>query len=89
MTVFQISMNVLLGLLSISMVLSAARLLLGPTIPDRAMALDAIMLHVAAIIALYVIAVGETILLDAILVVAVLAFLATVALARYIEEGRN
>jgi multisubunit Na+/H+ antiporter MnhF subunit len=53
------------------------------------MAFDTLMLHVVALVALYVVITNQLSLIDAILVVAVLGFLGTVAISRYIEEGRQ
>jgi multisubunit Na+/H+ antiporter MnhF subunit len=77
----------LLALTAISLAMTAMRLLIGPSIPDRAMAFDLVMIHVVALIALYAIIVDQDLLVDAVLIVAVLGFLGTVALARFIEKG--
>jgi multisubunit Na+/H+ antiporter MnhF subunit len=84
---FEMLMMGLLALTAISLSMTAARLLIGPSIPDRAMAFDLVMIHVVAIIALYAITVDQDLLVDAVLIVAVLGFLGTVALARFIEKG--
>jgi multisubunit Na+/H+ antiporter MnhF subunit len=89
MSLFAICMSGMLAVVGISMVIAMARLLMGPSIPDRAMAFDTIMIHVVALIAIYAALVRQTILLDSIIIVAILGFLGTVALARFIEEGRN
>ncbi|GIV87870.1 MAG: cation transporter [Chloroflexus sp.] len=86
---FNMLIAILMGIVAISMVLCTARLLMGPSIPDRAMAFDTLMVHVVALVALYVVITDQLVLVDAILVVAVLGFLSTVAIARYIEEGRS
>jgi multisubunit Na+/H+ antiporter MnhF subunit len=79
----------LMGIVAVSLVMAVARLLMGPSIPDRTMALDMILMHVVALIALYGITIERDVLVDAIMVTSVLGFLGTVAIARYIEEGRN
>jgi len=89
MTLFSILIATLMGVVAISMTLCTARLLMGPSIPDRAVAFDTLMLHVVALVALYVVITDQLSLIDAILVVAVLGFLGTVAISRYIEEGRQ
>jgi multicomponent Na+:H+ antiporter subunit F len=89
MSLFATLMSILLVIVGVSMLLSALRLILGPSIPDRAAAFDMVMLNVVGMIAIYAMIVGQAILLDTIIIVAVLGFLGTVALARYIEEGRN
>jgi multisubunit Na+/H+ antiporter MnhF subunit len=47
------------------------------------------MIHLVGLIAMFVVQFRQPILIDAVIVVSVLGFLGTVALARYIEEGRN
>lgn len=89
MTLFTMIVASLMGVVAISMILCTARLLMGPSIPDRAMAFDTLMVHVVALVALYVVITDQLSLVDAILVVAVLGFLGTVAISRYIEEGRS
>lgn len=89
MPLFETIIAVLMALTSISLVMTTIRLLLGPTIPDRAASFDLVMSHVAALVALYVIFVRQEILIDALIVIAILGFLGTVAVARYIEEGRS
>jgi len=89
MTLFELLMTGLMVLTALSMGLTVIRLLIGPTIPDRAMAFDLVMIHAVALMGLYALVVDQDLLVDAILVVAVLGFLGTVALARYIEKGGN
>jgi multisubunit Na+/H+ antiporter MnhF subunit len=48
-----------------------------------------IMTHLVGLVAMFVIAVDQLVLVDAVIVVSVLGFLGTVALARFIEEGRT
>ena len=70
--------------------LSFLRLVKGPALPDRVVALDLITTLTVAAIVVYAIATDQKALLDATLVVALVAFLATVAFARYLERrARN
>lgn len=87
MNLFDTLMTGLMALTAFSMILTSMRLVRGPSIPDRAMAFDLIMIHIVALIGLYAVVVDRQSLIDAILIVAMLGFLGTVALARYIEEG--
>jgi multisubunit Na+/H+ antiporter MnhF subunit len=89
MSLFQTLMALLMLILSLSMGGAVWRLLRGPSIPDRGAAFDLIMIHLVGLIALFVVAAGQLVLLDTVIVVALLGFLGTVALARFIEEGRN
>ncbi len=89
MSLFQLTMTALMALLSLSLGVTFWRLLRGPSIPDRAVAFDMIMIHLVGLIAMFVVQFRQPILIDAVIVVSVLGFLGTVALARYIEDGRN
>ncbi|MUK87051.1 Na(+)/H(+) antiporter subunit F1 [Ornithinibacillus sp. L9] len=73
--------------ISISLLLLLYRMIDGPTSPDRAVALDTIginLMGVAALVAIYLVTPN---LNDVILLIAVLAFLGTVAIAKYLEKG--
>lgn len=73
--------------LGLAFLLVAVRLLRGPSLPDRVVALDVIAYLAVGVIAVLVLATGHTVYLDAALVLALIAFLATVAFARYVERG--
>lgn len=75
-----------LGMLAVSLFLALIRLGKGPTLPDRVMALDLIGTVVVGMIPLYCIAVGSSEYLDAAIVLALIAFLSTVAFAKFIER---
>jgi multicomponent Na+:H+ antiporter subunit F len=89
MSLFQGAMGLLMFALSLSLGATVWRLLRGPSIPDRATAFDMIMIHLVGLIAMFVVTTGQLVLLDAVIVVSVLGFLGTVALARFIEERRS
>ena len=77
---------VALGILASAFVLVAVRLVRGPTLSDRVVALDMLSYVAIALIAAYVAATGSAAVLDAALVLALVAFLATVAFARFVEQ---
>jgi multicomponent Na+:H+ antiporter subunit F len=62
------------------------RLVRGPTLSDRVVALDMLSYVAIGFIAAYVAATGASAVLDAALVLALVAFLATVAFARFVEQ---
>jgi multicomponent Na+:H+ antiporter subunit F len=79
-----------LGMVGIAMFLSLVRLVQGPTLPDRVVALDLIGTLSVGLIAAYDIATEQPVLLDAATVLALVAFLGTVAFARFLEQrGRD
>lgn len=70
----------------LAFVLVFVRLLRGPTLPDRVVALDMVAYLSVGTIALWTLVTGVAAYLDAALVLALIAFVATVAFGRYIEE---
>ena len=81
-----VSMYVVLPMLSLAIVLVVIRALWGPTLPDRVVALDVLTTMGTALLAVWAIRTNQTAFLDAGLVLALLAFLSTVAFARYVER---
>lgn len=69
-----------------ALVLSFIRLLLGPSAADRVVALDLMTILAVAFCALVAISSGRAAFLDVGVALALVAFLATVVLARYIER---
>ncbi len=79
--------NVAFGLLIVAFLLAFARLVRGPSLPDRVVALDLMATLAVGFIATYALATGEPLYVDLALVLALVAFLGTVAFAHYIEKG--
>jgi multicomponent Na+:H+ antiporter subunit F len=74
-------------LLSIAFVLSLIRLVRGPALPDRVVALDLMSTIAVGVIGAYTVITNESSILDAALIVALVAFLGTVAFASFLERG--
>lgn len=64
------------------------RLVLGPSLPDRVVALDMMTVAIVAFCGLAAIQSGDAAFLDVALALALVGFLATVALARFAERQR-
>lgn len=73
--------------IALSLILLIYRVIAGPSNPDRAMALDVIGVCLMAIAALTSILIITTKLTDVILLIGILSFIGTLALAKYIEMG--
>lgn len=71
-----------------SIALAFLRLVRGPSLPDRVVALDLITILAVAFCALFAIASEEAAFLDVAIALALVAFLATVALARFAERRK-
>jgi multicomponent K+:H+ antiporter subunit F len=76
-----------IGAVSLAMLLCAVRLLRGPETTDRLLALDTLYINAVALIVLLGIQWGTQLLFEAALIVALLGFVSTVALARYLSRG--
>ena len=63
------------------------RVVVGPTVPDRVVALDAIATNVVAITVLFALKTGRGLYVTVSLVLAIIGFLSTVAVAKYITSG--
>ena len=76
-----------LVVLLISIVLALVRLIKGPDAADRIIALDLISMLIVAFLAIESIYTGETSFLDVAIAYALIAFLGTVALARFLMRS--
>jgi multicomponent K+:H+ antiporter subunit F len=76
-----------IGAFAIAILLALWRLLRGPSAPDRILALDTLYVNGLALTILLGIKLGTTIYFEAALVIAMLGFVGTVALAKYIVRG--
>lgn len=74
------------AMLVLALALGALRTLLGPTAADRVAALDFVAMTLVALLMLLALATRRDAYLDAGLVLALVAFLATVAFARLLER---
>ncbi|MFJ7951938.1 Na(+)/H(+) antiporter subunit F1 [Lysinibacillus sp. NPDC096418] len=76
-----------LALFSVSIALSLYRVIRGPSMPDRAIALDTIGINLLSAIAIVSIVLKTKAYLEAILILGILAFIGTIAFTKYIERG--
>ena len=85
-----LAVNFLYLVLMAALLLAFVRLAVGPSMPDRVVALDLIANLVVATTALYAITTDQQVLLDVAIGIALITFLGTVAFAQYIERrARN
>jgi multicomponent Na+:H+ antiporter subunit F len=73
-----------LGCLSLGLLLSIVRLILGPTLPDRILALDLITTLALGFVVLVAVLTGFYLYVDIAIALGLVGFLSTVALARYV-----
>ena len=80
------AVNVALGVLSLSLLLTVARVVIGPTLPDRVLALDMLVAVAIGFIAVLGIKTGHTLYADIAIALGLVGFLATIAFARFILQ---
>ena len=80
-------LNLAVFLIMIALALGVYRLVRGPSVVDRAIALDLLTLIAIALIALIALISSRFIYIDVALVYGLLSFLSVLAVARYLERG--
>jgi len=74
-------------LLGASLLMTLARLAIGPDVTDRILALDTLYVNATALLILYGIRLGRDLYYEAALLIAMLGFVSTVALAKFLTRG--
>ena len=86
----ELASGLALALVGLAMFFTFVRLLRGPTLPDRVVALDLMGVLAVGMLAAYAVATDLPVLLDPAAVLALVGFLGTVAFARYLaRRGRD
>ena len=83
-----IALSIAFTLLGVALLLTGWRLLRGPSLPDRILALDTLYINAVALLVLLGIAFDSPLYFEAALLIALLDFIATVALCRFVRDGR-
>lgn len=86
MTLYNYLYFILLPVLAVSILLIFIRFLMGPNIVDRVIALDLLITTSVGIIAVYSIVYDQPTFLDIAMILALIAFLGTVAFSYYLEK---
>lgn len=68
----------------VAMLLSTWRLLRGPTVPDRILALDTLYVNTIALLILFGMHLESSVFFEAALIIAMLGFVGTVMLSKYV-----
>jgi multicomponent Na+:H+ antiporter subunit F len=85
--ILPIAVAIALVLLLAAMLLTVLRVILGPSLADRVLALDQLVSIAIGFIAVVVIMTGFHLYIDIALALALVGFLTTAAFARYIDLG--
>lgn len=75
------------AVMGLALLLTLWRLLVGPELPDRIMALDTLYINTVALLVLLGIDQNSTVYFEAALLIALIGFIGTVALCRYVLRG--
>jgi multicomponent Na+:H+ antiporter subunit F len=84
-----ITIVIALLMLTVSALLTLVRVVRGPTLPDRVVAIDLIGVLIVGVIVVSSAATGEQAFLDVAIVIALISFVGTVAYARYVERDER
>ncbi|MBU1654358.1 MAG: K+/H+ antiporter subunit F [Gammaproteobacteria bacterium] len=82
-----LAISIAFALLAAAVVLSMWRLLRGPSAPDRILALDTLYVNSIALLVLLGIYLGSALYFEAALLIAMMGFVGTVALCKYLLRG--
>lgn len=82
-----LAITVVAVLISAALFINLWRLIIGPTVQDRILALDTMYINSIALIVLYGLHEGTSLYFEAALLIAMLGFVSTSALCKYILRG--
>lgn len=80
-------LTIALTLFGIAIAITFVRIVLGPTFSDRVIAMDVIGVNLISSMAIVSILYQTKAFLDVILILAILAFISTVAFSKFLERG--
>ena len=81
-----IIINLVYGILMVALFITFLRLIRGPSLPDRVVALDTMAFMVVGLICTYAIGTQQQVFLDVAIVLGLITFLGTIAFAQYVEK---
>jgi multicomponent K+:H+ antiporter subunit F len=83
----KMSLLVAFGMVGAAMVLALWRLVIGPSKPDRILALDTLYVNTVALLVLFGIQLASNLYFEAALLIAMMGFVGTAALCKYVLRG--
>jgi multicomponent Na+:H+ antiporter subunit F len=84
-----VAFAVTLTTLTLAAVLAFVRLVRGPTLPDRVIAIDLMGVLIVCLLVVVAASTAQQAFLDVAIVIALISFVGTVAYARYLERERS
>jgi multicomponent K+:H+ antiporter subunit F len=85
--VLSFAVDISLAIVALSMLLCFVRLAAGPTLPDRMLALDTLYINAIAFLVVFGVRSASAVYFEAALLIAMMGFVGTVALAKYLLRG--
>lgn len=82
-----VAITVALGMFGLALLLNLYRLLVGPEVPDRILALDTLFVNTIAVVMLSGILFNTRISFEVGLLIALMGFVGTVSMAKYLLRG--
>ncbi|MFW5821138.1 MAG: monovalent cation/H+ antiporter complex subunit F [Bacteroidota bacterium] len=86
---FNVVLNIAIGLLILTFIISMIRLLKGPTLQDRVIALDMIGIVVIGIVIIFMIMSEKTRYLDVVIILSIILFLGTTAVGSFLNKEKK
>ena len=87
MTIFATILPWAIGAMSVALLLAAYRLAVGPSLPDRILALDTLYINALALMILLGMYYRTALYFEAALMIALLGFVGTVVLSKHLMRG--
>ena len=85
---YKVIIIIALAIVVLSMLAMLIRVILGPSLADRVVAIDAVGLQLMAVVALFSMLIGVQYMVVVILLIGILAFLGTAVFAKYMDKGK-
>lgn len=82
-----LALSIAFIMVAIAILLSFIRLVIGPSVPDRILALDTLYINTIALLILLGINLKSALYFEAALLIAVMGFMGTLALSKYLLRG--
>lgn len=83
----ELILNIAITFFALTIALSFYRVVRGPSMPDRVVALDTIGVNLLSMVAIISILFDTTAYLEVILVLGILSFVGTIAFSKFLERG--
>lgn len=82
-----ITLQIAFAMIALALIFNIYRIISGPSIADRILALDTLYINAIALLIVYSLHVGNTLYFEGALLIAVMGFVGTVALSKYLLRG--